>query len=553
MKRRTILALVAWLLCLGSLAAWSAPALVVEHIALQPQDPISGDPVAITATLRNVGRTDADERFYVRFTIDGIDLETLVVPSGLDAGRQTEVTTSWIASPGPHVIGVEVDQPFDRVDEEDEGNNFAPIELFIPFSPDSAARLESLRVVVAHFQDVSGSGFVNAAEGIALKVSDGLAQAGVRVLGTGELATIMQERGLNPDFHGDVALAAREMGADVIVLGSIDALSLYQSSLDLGFVRFDGAAADVALSARLIDVHSSEILSALTVEGHDEGSTGFSVDVGSILGLSEDLHICNGGLRTQKDWYYTGNTIPIGYLNPSPASWYSLEIHTSGNDFVRWLGWQYVGAGACGTWNWDQRDAYGNQMSPGIYTAKLWEGSSYVAATTIQIRPGFGVSIPLVDEITVGSETFDDTIVGSAVNQAVTQLTTLLLHSLEDVAGFAMETAPGAPRAFGAVESADEPGPLFHPLEGQVAAILPNDRIAINIGAMSGVTKGDFFEVVEAENVVTDPQTLEILSYDIVAFKGEIVIVEVRDRVAYGVRTMEFEPAVGDIVRLLAP
>ena len=553
MKRRTILVFVAWMLCLGTLVAWSAPDLVVEHIAVEPQDPMSGDPVTIEVTVRNIGRHDADERFYVRFTIDGIDFDTLVIPSGLDAGRETRISTSWIASPGPHVIAVEVDQPFDRVDEEDEDNNFAPIELFIPFSPDSAARLESLRVVVARFQDVSGSGFVNAAEGIARKVSDGLARAGVRVLGTGELETIMQERGLNPDFHGDVVLAAREMGADVVVLGSIDQLSVHQSSLDLGFVRFDGASADVALSSRLIDVRSSEILSALTVEGHDEGSTGFSVDVGSILSLSEDVHVCDGGLRTEESWYYTGNSIPIGYVNPSPASWYSLEIHTSNNDFIRWLGWQYISSGACGKWTWDQRDAFGNQMSPGIYTAKLWNGSSYVAATPIQIRPGFGVSIPLIDEITVGSESFDETIVGSAVNQAVTQLTSLLLVSLEDVAGFTMGAADEAPRAFGAMEAAEAPIPMFQPLEGQVAAILPNDRMAINIGAMSGVAKGDFFEVVAAENVVTDPQTLEILSYDIVGFKGEIVIVEVRDRVSYGVQTIEFEPAVGDIVRLLAP
>jgi len=53
--------------------------------------------------------------------------------------------------------------------------------------------------------------------------------------------------------------------------------------------------------------------------------------------------------------------------------------------------------------------------------------------------------------------------------------------------------------------------------------------------------------------VVVDPQSLEILDYDILGVKGELVVTEVRDRVSFGVLTSDFEPVIGDIVRWLAP
>jgi hypothetical protein len=79
---------------------------------------------------------------------------------------------------------------------------------------------------------------------------------------------------------------------------------------------------------------------------------------------------------------------------------------------------------------------------------------------------------------------------------------------------------------------------------------LPDDRIAINIGAEEGIHKGDFFQVLSTANLVVDPSTGEILSYDQLGVKGEIVITEVRQKVSYGVRTSDFDLLIGDIVRL---
>jgi len=94
--------------------------------------------------------------------------------------------------------------------------------------------------------------------------------------------------------------------------------------------------------------------------------------------------------------------------------------------------------------------------------------------------------------------------------------------------------------------------PLTHTSEGQIAAILPDGRIAINIGASSGVAHDDFFEVLDVVNVIVDPQSLEILDYDMLGVRGEIMITEVRDRVSFGVLTSDFEPIIGDIVRRLS-
>jgi len=86
-----------------------------------------------------------------------------------------------------------------------------------------------------------------------------------------------------------------------------------------------------------------------------------------------------------------------------------------------------------------------------------------------------------------------------------------------------------------------------------VAAILSDGRIAINIGANNGLHKGDFFQVLETINLVVDPVTGEILSYDVVGVRGEIVITDVRDRVSYAVPTSVFAALIGDIVRPESP
>jgi len=129
--------------------------------------------------------------------------------------------------------------------------------------------------------------------------------------------------------------------------------------------------------------------------------------------------------------------------------------------------------------------------------------------------------------------------VGEAVQHATDALTASLLNAMTGIAPVISESQP-----YGL--SADSAMPV---LEGQVASILPNGRIALNVGASAGVAPGDVFEVLEVANVEIDPHTSEVLSYDPIDVKGEVVVTEVRDRVSYAVTTTSFTPAIGDIVR----
>lgn len=547
MVKRLSLIVSLLLVLLTTGVALSKPDLVVTDISWQPQEPHAGEEVTITATVRNVGTSDAEGRFHVRFLMDGTQIDAPSISFGLDAGRTKAVSVSWTAQLGTHTIVVEADQPFDRIDESNEANNTLPAAFVVRISPSSTSRLASLKVAVARFDDRSGSGFINVGEGVADELIAWLVKSGVRVLERSELEAVMQERGLNPAFTSDLATAGQILGADLLIIGSVTRVDVQQVSFSLGFFSVSSAAVDVAMSARLVNVYTTEIVKAVSSEGKEEGATGFSVDIGKIVALSQPAatNVCTGGLCTDKSYYYTGETVNIGYLNPGLSAWYDIVIETSGGTPLKWLGWQFINTGGCKQWFWDQRNTLNLQMPPGMYTAKLWDGISYIAPVNFQIKPGSGPPTPLIDEIRVGSNQFDETIVGRAANSALNELVFKLIQGMEEVAPAVLATR-------GALALAGE-APTPEAREGQIARILDDGRIAINIGASHGVTKGDFFQVLDTTNLIVDPATGKVLAYDVLDVKGEIVITEVRDLVSYGVQTSEFVALVGDIVRPSAP
>jgi len=518
--------------------------LIVIDIALQPESPVAGETVTIAATIRNGGVHDVDGAFHVRFAVDSMQVETPMVPFGLDAGHSETVSATWRAEEGTHTIVVEVDQPFDNIDEADETNNALVATLVIPMSPTLTTGHSALKVAVARFDDRSSSGFINVSEGIADALVERLANRGVRVLERSELEAVMQERSLNPFVTHDLASAGQSLGADLLIVGSVDRVAMQQSSLSLGLLSVSNASVEMGISAQLVNVHTTEIEKVVSAEGKEEGTTGFSIGKQEVIArspLGAD-EVCLGGLRTTMRRYSIGETVHIGYRNPGKASWFTVEVNTMVGQFIKWLDWQYVAAGDCGKWLWDQRDMWNTQMSPGMYIAKLWDGVAYIATVSFQIKLGSGLTLPPLEEITVGTSQFADTIVGKATDGVLDQLVSELLRGVEEVAP-RIATARGAP-------SREEflPGPM----EGQIARLFPDGRVVINLGASSGVSKGDFFQTLDTEDLVIDPTTGVILAYDIVEVKGEIVIVEVRDRVAYGVKTTDFVPLVGDVVRLVS-
>lgn len=524
----------------------ASPDLIVASINLSPDNPVVGQMIAINATVENIGTSDAQGRFNARFLVDGMQIDAPSIPFGIDAGRSKDVSINWQASPGMHTIIVEADQPFNRISESNEKNNSQTITFAVSIDPATSA-LSHVKVAVARFEDRSSSGFINVGQGIADELVGRLVQSGVRVLERSDLEAVMQERGLNPAIQSDLVTAGQLLGADLLIVGSVTKANVQQQAISLGFFSASSASVDIAMSARLVNVYTSEIVDAVSAEGSASGSTGFSVDIGKLLSASQpaSANVCSGGLRSDKPYYYIGETAHFGYKNSGPADWFNVEIDTIGGAFIKMVDAtsQSVASGACGEWFWDQRGPGGVQLSPGLYVAKLWKGMSSIATVNFQIKPGTGPVTPL-SEITVGSGQFDETIVGKATNSALDQLVSHLITAMENA----------APAVLAARESSATRAPaMVVSHEGQVAAILSDGRIAINIGADAGVHKGDFFQVLETINLVVDPVTGEILSYDVVGVKGEIVVTDVRDRVSYAVPTSVFVPLIGDIVRPESP
>ena len=545
MGNRVRIGAIALLLGFISIGASALPDLVVSEINLDPSHPQAGQVVFIEVTISNYGPSTAENPFFVRFSSDDREFATQSIVGGIDAGESKRVAVEWLAFAGLHSLSVEVDPSVGRIDELNEDNNTETRLVTVALDPEAEAAIGLLKVVVGPFEDLTGSGFLHVGEGVADKLIEHLVGAGVRVLERSELETIMQERALNPSLTSDVAMAGQLLGADVLIAGSVTDLAVREASLHLGFLSVSGAEVDVYLSSRLINIYTSEIMDIVPAEGHGEGTTGFSINLGGFLSTlgTNSPDICDGGLQTVQSWYNVGEAVPIGYRNLGVPGWFSIEITTGIGSFVRLLGWQYIGTNDCDIWYWDQLDVPGFQMSPGIYSAKIWNGTSYIAEVSFQIRPGVSLTALPITEITVGTEQFEETVVASALNSAVDDLTSGLLVALEDISPILTEQ-----RAFSQFVE-----PIAHTREGQIAAVLPDGRIAINIGASSGVTQGEFFEVLDVINVVVDPQSHEILNYDALGTKGEIVITEVRDRVSFGIMTSEFEPIIGDVVRWLAP
>lgn len=221
-----------------------------------------------------------------------------------------------------HTITVVADQPFDRIQEGNERNNTLVATVSVPVSPDAAALLSSIKVAVARFDDRSSSGFVNVGAGVADELIDRLVNSGVRVLERSELEAVMQERGLNPALTSDLATASRLLGADLLIVGAVTKVNVSQASLSLGFFKVSNASVEVSMTARLVNAYTSEIMDSVTASGSEQGTTGFSVDLGRILSLTQPQggDVCAGGLRTDKPYYSPNETVRIGYKNPGPRS-----------------------------------------------------------------------------------------------------------------------------------------------------------------------------------------------------------------------------------------
>jgi hypothetical protein len=106
------------------------------------------------------------------------------------------------------------------------------------------------------------------------------------------------------------------------------------------------------------------------------------------------------------------------------------------------------------------------------------------------------------------SSNFQQTIIGEATSNAVTDIVTYLETKIADL--------PAKPRQ----------------IEGRVASLTTNGAF-LNVGSEDGVERGDRFEILKINGEIKDPTTKEVIDIDAVKV-GELVVDNVRDKTATG-------------------
>lgn len=534
-----------------SVAAAASPDLVIADIALTPERPVSGDIVTVAASVANVGEDATTFPFHVTVFVDGIKLPSSIVPGGLPAGEAALTETDWIASVGVHTLTVVADEPFDRIDETRETNNTRVATLLVQLGPEESS-LRDLRVSVAPFIDSSGSGFVNVGEGVAASVASRLEEIGFRIIRPEEVQRVLQERQLDGLSVSGLAAASRFLGADLLVYGDVRQFSLSQRAFSLGVLSLSSATAQVGIEAHVYTVEDRALLASVEAWQQEDGDTGFSIDLGWLLSwLRPASDICSGGLRTDRDEYSWGQPVRIGFSDSEPGGWLDVEIVSSIGEFVSWRGSEYIGRGECGEWEWDQRGLDGEPVIPGVYRVRVRRDGSILDEVSFIVQTD-RFSLSASEEITVGTEEFRSTLMGSALNRGLNDLSAELTESIK-------ATAEAASRVTASVSSAEAnafavAGRFFEnfeeePLQGRVAQLLPGGEILINVGATRGVSVGDVFQVLEVSNLITDPATGDVLAFDELDVKGEIIIDEVRDLASHARFMSPFAVEIGDVVR----
>lgn len=121
----------------ASLTIRTRPDLQVTQIALSDDEPMAGETVTVTLTLRNHGQTAAGAQTVALYDgnpeAGGAIVETLQATS-LPGGAATDLTFPWTpAAPGPYRLFARVDRD-GSVNEYDEGNNDTWRDVYVGFA-----------------------------------------------------------------------------------------------------------------------------------------------------------------------------------------------------------------------------------------------------------------------------------------------------------------------------------------------------------------------------------------------------------------------------------
>lgn len=109
--------------------------LTVEQLAWSPAQPVAGDHVRFSVTLKNVSQARTLRDIPVQFSVDGQPIATEWYGGGMDAGGSAEIQGQWNAVGGVHTVRVTVD-PDGVFDESAETNNQVETTLLNITSPE---------------------------------------------------------------------------------------------------------------------------------------------------------------------------------------------------------------------------------------------------------------------------------------------------------------------------------------------------------------------------------------------------------------------------------
>ncbi len=231
-------------------------------------------------------------------------------------------------------------------------------------------------VAVAPFFD-RGSGLIGADFGLAEMLEAKLREAGIPVLPARALESARLGQNLPPSPN-TWQLVAASLGADYLLLGTLENFTTAQISIALGFLIIQGVSAQAEISLVVRNVARGEAVATFREKGTGQGQVTASFRF--FFALPWD--VCAGGFRTNKALYHQGEPVLLGYLDPAPPNDFHVEVHPVASPTPSWTSApaSSTPTNPCVTWTWD--GYFGpNLAAPGPYVAKLYDATNALIAT----------------------------------------------------------------------------------------------------------------------------------------------------------------------------
>ncbi|TYQ18185.1 UNVERIFIED_CONTAM: PKD domain-containing protein [Acetivibrio alkalicellulosi] len=105
------------------------PDLIISDITWSPENPNEGDVINITAQIANIGNGPNSQGFLTGFYVDNKYMGYIRVDETINPGNSTEVTFTWLADHGEHIVKVVANDILDNLKEIDKDNNWKSVVL----------------------------------------------------------------------------------------------------------------------------------------------------------------------------------------------------------------------------------------------------------------------------------------------------------------------------------------------------------------------------------------------------------------------------------------